>query len=327
VINKWLYSDADPINKTDPTGYFSNEAIVRSLGLNSFDELIVKLKGPDNYWDYPFNVFAVQQGWAPPHVSGRWGFLRLLQEAQAGDSLALITIGLFGVCNFHFIGQFHCMDGMVGVGRYENLKDFLNDLTEEERSALASIPWRRQMQAYYLNGLGFRDGADTDLPDFATASVSLSILKILGLQGAYTVDRYGRAYLSIGPELSLGTPIGLGYSEGYVHRWKGDIEIASQPELDQLIPGLSLQPVGGNLLLFSASEQVNLDRTIDDYLTFTQGVQFIPGLGAGINVSYTWRLQSRPVGMNWNWVEEIPGYEVQDVIRLRNFIPSGCGCF
>jgi RHS repeat-associated protein len=33
VMNRWLYADANPVNRVDPTGLFSNEAIARSFGV------------------------------------------------------------------------------------------------------------------------------------------------------------------------------------------------------------------------------------------------------------------------------------------------------
>ncbi|MDY7080360.1 MAG: RHS repeat-associated core domain-containing protein, partial [Chloroflexota bacterium] len=36
VINRWLYADADPVNRVDPTGYFGQHSIARSLGVGGF---------------------------------------------------------------------------------------------------------------------------------------------------------------------------------------------------------------------------------------------------------------------------------------------------
>jgi len=334
VMNRWLYADANPVNRVDPSGYFSADAIARSFGVSNFGEVIQMFR------DDPLLRDNLGEG--------RWGFLRLLQEAKIGNSLRLLDVGLFGGYTCHPVGQFRCVNSTIGIGRRDNLRDLFRYMKEGyprygDEPDIADITyWRRNIQGYYLNSQGFRDGNYTDLPDFATAYLGFDVYAPpgwggagVGLQFAYTVDRYGRAYLSVGGSLGAGVqPFGFGYYESYVNRWPwkggwpiGDTPIASPGALDELIPGLSF-PVDASLAIVYFSGEVNLDQTALTYWMGAIGVAF-PQLSIGAGVSWTTERLSPQFSVNpvgWYWIELIPRYEEHDIPQQWDSDSAGCGC-
>ncbi|MEA3395907.1 MAG: hypothetical protein U9R05_00400 [Chloroflexota bacterium] len=165
------------------------------------------------------------------------------------------------------------------------------------------------------------DGFYTDLPDFATVSFSPDWLFPAiaagigpGASVAYTVDRYGNAYFTLGGSLgaSLG-PLSIGYSEGYMNRISGANYMPSEGELKQGISNVSLG-VNANALIFGGGGEFNLDQTIDDYVFVTIG--YVLGQYAiSAELSFT-ILLPREVSVNpqgWYRVEELQRYYFHDV--------------
>jgi RHS repeat-associated protein len=333
--NAYIYVSQDPINSIDPSGYFSNEAIARSMGMSSFDKVLQEFRnGLYNY-------------------RGKWGLLKVLQEAEIGDTLGGLLVDEFGTISGVRVGQFRCVDGKIVVGdalggtpnllTYDwYFDEYVRTERERELYLTSGLVWRDRLQAYYLNGRAFRVSTYTDLPDFATMFFggdlyAPAVWGGLGFGGqlAYIVDRYGRAYFSISGSFGAGAgPVNLGYSEGYVNRWSdlaaspGDRHIPTEEELDMLIPGKSFIAEVGAVMYFSA--EVDKGRLWNDYVILTMGVPFLlPAASVGIGDSITWPLALQwslnPLG--WHCVDEyIPRYNESDIRQQRDSGPAGCGC-
>jgi hypothetical protein len=315
VMNRWLYADANPVNRVDPSGYFSNDAIARSLGVSSFDEVI-------QMFDKKSPRTSITEG--------RWGLLRLLQEAEDFNNLSYLWVQVFGLSHRIEAGMLWeagCSSIMV---RDMSLASWLRSLEQQHCQVryqtdrgLTCGALHNPVQAYYLDGRPFRDDLH-DLPDLAVYSVNFDI--VVGTQLAYIVDRYGHAYISVVPPLpwpGLGGGASIGYSEGWVNRmpWQGGWShgmspIPTEEELANIISGWDLV-VSANLLVMSFGGEVNVDHTIDDYWVGYAG--FILGLHMGVGGELSYTTQPLPSGWSvnpegWHWVDQLPSYGKDDIL-------------
>jgi RHS repeat-associated protein len=164
TFNGWPYVTNNPANRVDPSGYFSNDEIARSLGMSDFDDVIQVFTGDKDL---------------PPYAGGKWGLLRLLQEAKSNDTLSGLIVSEFGIESRVSIGQFHCKNGTIRVGCDMDVRELLSYLHTLERGTTPPggdvIIWRSLLQGYYLNGRAFCDGYKTDLPDFAMFSLGFDV--------------------------------------------------------------------------------------------------------------------------------------------------------
>jgi RHS repeat-associated protein len=209
-MNPYLYAEANPVNRADPSGRFSNDTIARTFGVESFDQVL--------------DIFE-QSG-------GRWGLLRLLQEAEEGDTLEVGYEGKLAP-NYMHPGRLKCQDDKIETERVWNFNDYLEYLATNPPFNVHKW-WRANtIDWYFLNGGGFlapnapawwkggyTDWKDwTNLPDFymVTGGVSEGVI---AEELAYIVDRYGRRYLS--GALGISTPFlpfDVSYAEGYIGQW------------------------------------------------------------------------------------------------------------
>jgi len=315
TFNAWPYVTNNPVNRVDPSGYFSNDQIARSLGANDFDEVTQMFR----------------------EAGGKWGLLRLLQLADSNDWMSLLVVGFFGA-KHEPVGQFSCANGEISLGQYKDLRDLVFHLSYQDRE-LDFIYWRKKVQGYYLNfGKGFRDGYDTDVPDLAMVSLDVDIWAPEGWAGVgvggkvvYIIDRYGRAYVSLGLAGGAGiSPVVGGYSEGYVNypgirTQEGPVRrIPYRGELARLISGIDVG-VDLNLAIFSFGVETNLDRTFMRKMIGTAGFA-IWQLSIGGELSGTLPVPFSVNPDGWDWVDHLPGYGEEDIPRQWDSASIGCGC-
>jgi hypothetical protein len=329
-MNRWLYADANPVNRIDPSGYFGQYSIAKSLGVSSFDEVI----------DIFRREYHIAWTEGRSCETSRWGFLRLLQEAKSGDSPKGEFVGLFGMSHIRPIGlygdQFRCVNDEIWIGE-ESLQSLLDRMDKSEyyqAGHTAGDFWRDPLAVYHLNGQSFRDGYGSSVPDWATAYVSFDIPGIpsAGVNIGYIVDRYGQAYISFegGTGMNL-SPVSGGYYESYVNNWpwQANNRRPSKEELTELIPGLgsSATLLGG---IFSVGGELNWDQL--DTWVGTVGYTFQALVEVGI-LGVT--LDHIPVILpdipsinpdGWWRVESSQGYEEKDIPLQWDSEECG-GCF
>ena len=309
-MNEWLYAEADPVNRVDPAGYFSNEAIAATFGVDNFDQVM--------------DIF--QQ-------TGKWGFLRLLQDAQEGD---ILEVGYEGKPIIEE-GRFRCRNGRIdGVYIY----DFKNYLERLERAHYELVRWWRSttLDWYFLNGGGpgkstlgapawwkggYTDWKDwTDLPDFYMTGYSVRApVETAGL--TYIVDRYGRRYLSGALGISAGPiPFDVSYAEGYIGPWNygsGPIVVKSSPATREEIEEF----------LIGFGETVYADVGIGGGVSISFGgaaTLFGEGLfGISWTASATIFLDATEnPDLAWDWLDHVSGIQKSDILLNNN--ASGCDC-
>jgi RHS repeat-associated protein len=312
--NPYLYVEANPVNRIDPNGMFSNKAIARTFGVDTIDQVM------DYFEQHIYGNFN------PPNPP-RWGLLRLLQDAREGDTLDIGRDGRPG-CPNGPLGRFVCQNGKIKTTEIDDLSCFGCWIPARP----VMFWWRRDYYNwYFLNGGGPGQGIPgapawwkggytdwkfwTDLPDFYMVNVGGAIGPGVGpsIQGAYIVDRFGRTYLNVSP-FGVGT-VGpsLTYAEGYVGPYNFDSDSplftlgrrATREDVANVIGGLGESAgLSGPL---AAEASINLS-----------GVALIYGfgsLGASWSGGDTEFLNGTDnPDLAWNWVDEAPMVRWSDIL-------------
>jgi hypothetical protein len=298
--NAYGYVGQNPINGVDPSGHFSNDEIASSLGAGSFDEVIQIFRGDHR---------------TPPFVGGRWGFLKLLQDAENGDALGWLSVpGWVPWRPKEFLEPKHAPKGQLYSSGCNILVEgmpllpwVMDNFDPQDNFEIYHQLLRRPLlQAYYLDPQRryYRDSGDktSGLPDYASIIVNFDIYAPkgwggigVGSQVAYTVDRYGNAYLTSPfqpfewPFVSFGvgagvSPLSAGYTESYVvFPPSRDDSVIGEQVLKQLIPGFS-SGVSVSLAIFQFGGEINWGDT--DYVVATVGY-VIGQLGVNLDLVVT----------------------------------------
>jgi len=298
--NLYLYANANPVNRTDPTGLFSPEQIASSMGTGntSFEVLMQTL-------------FLTEPSLLLPD-DNKWGFFSALLDAKEGDNF---RAGSLILMTSHPYIQYRaperlwlkdCNQVMIGSRKLEEY--FYRVILQPTYRDLPAEYWRDTSPSYYrLSGPNtvsriYVDGSfSTDLPDFHSIDVGFwnSARNFSGV-----VDRFGNKYFVLG--LGRGTGGGAFYSEGYVctsSRTCLDQNLRSLPvpsnessirgTIEQGCYGVSTIIDGG----VSYVVCVNPDQS--SALIYSFGI----GLSASVNISYGFGV-GKDEQMGWNWALE-----------------------
>ncbi|MEJ5312548.1 MAG: RHS repeat-associated core domain-containing protein [Anaerolineae bacterium] len=247
--NLYTYASANPILLIDPTGYFSNDTIASSFGKASFDG-VMQMFLDDSTIDF-IEYFGSYYEHSEDVLEGRWGFLKLLQDAQIGDDLYALEFKGFGKSELVHLGKLTGAGCSIWVGHMP-LRNFV--LSKSNLFTGNGITtWSPETYiGFHLNGVPYRDAIHPRLPDMLTSNFSLgSDFSPYPVGGggslAYTLDRYGNAYVTVGIFAQIGygaLPFDIGYTGGWVtgpdfYSTPGGGYAPTEAHLLEAIPGVS----------------------------------------------------------------------------------------
>ena len=310
-LNRWAYASGDPINQSDPSGLFTVRQVIQSYGLQDVSQLV------GAFW-YGLNV---------PSLKDHWGWLKLLLDAQPGQSIRLGAAATWppflDVLSPQVLG---IRDQQIMVG-----SSTLMDYTTTQLAAPISpaLWWRNTKPThYFLDGTEYLS-ADRrrDLPDFRFVSADIlgSLIPLIGqivdVGGIATLDRYGHVYVSFyaGAVPSIGVPVTIG--EGYVSRYSNRIveqamgqgSLPSQHEVAETVKGLC---GSFGVLAITPSAGVSVCKNEATAVVFGYSL----GVGVGLTVSAAIELPIEVQWLAWDYVDRKAGItraEVLNILELR----------
>jgi RHS repeat-associated protein len=283
--NLYNYAKANPVNRVDPSGLYSKEAV---LGNINYYEIV---SSPYSWTDH-----------------SKWGFYALLRDAENGDLISSgyvpIVPPLLGGNNsyqvwtkFDQIYDLNCKHLMIG---HQLLSEYFRTVVDQSYDK--SIWWRDTTRTHYqLRREGsltkrYYDGFDYDMssyPQFVGISFGLAFGEI-----GYLVDVHGYKYLSI--SFGPGAIVGVGIMEGYLCNrgtlWSMNCSggLPSNSEIEQAVSGICL---GGEIVALTG---LNIGALCKDYsftnwniltshvTTYYAGIEFGGGGGVTITIPLSW---------------------------------------
>ncbi len=211
--NLYLYTGANPVNLIDPTGLFSIQEIAKSYGMSENE-----LEGNLRYGLYD------------PDLKGRWGWIKLLLDAETGQSVSVGSPASFPPYLDTYGPDMIISDGCdnIIIGT-KKLPEYTSDILEFPRQPV--IWWRNtKPHHYFLDGQEYLDAdRPRDLPDFrfVNIDVAMDFIPVLGNIVAAgfvgVIDRYGYVYAGVygGLGATAGLPVTVG--ESYIAPYRSDI--------------------------------------------------------------------------------------------------------
>jgi RHS repeat-associated protein len=302
-LNAWSYTEADPINRTDPSGQFSAVAIANTV-----------LGGPTLY-----GLDRIE--WAFASMGDHYGWISLLLDADESNNYVHNWSNL---TQRETYGHIRCSEDGQSLSR-EQPFEWLKTTVEPPLAALPrprpdwarwwrdggvySLITQGQEKFYFDNG---DNGQMTDLPDFQVTFGAQA-----GPGGLAVIqDRYGNVYggASLGPSKGGGVYLG----EGYIGRgnfWTGFSGfVADEDQLKTKISGFAAE-LGGSLL-------IGLYVNWNDVALFTSGLQ--AGIGVAGNVTLGPTSHSNKA---WDWMfhHSSPSREEVWQRMLKSVADNPCG--
>jgi hypothetical protein len=306
--NSWQYGYSNPVRYTDPLGLFSRDQIASSFGKNSFDAVLASYNDRDGRWGLLAALLQALPGdtlytGAPDigfdHPAVRWhGHYRLGYETALG-----ITVGNESLTRF--LRERFLLDGKIGTGD-------------------ALTYWRDTSPRHYLlvqprlpGVLQFVDGSDyTELPDFVSSDFGGSVGVVGATLSPFIRDRFGNRYWSLFVGVSVGAPITLQYSEGYVSNSAidtyllGNRLLPSEETIKRWLLSTCLSAQAGVFLgggIGSCPDGTNVAVFLWGFnVGVSAGISFSGWLGKDSSAGWNWAIDARRNGIRRHQVLSMP---------------------
>ena len=321
--NLYLYAGANPVNRIDPSGLFSIEDIANSYDLDKNQLLAAFSNGSYN-----------------SALEGRWGWLKLLLDADEGQNVHVGVPTIFPPFLNVTSSKQIVNDGCNILIGGKNLKSYTRFPLDTSFSP--PIWWRNtKPNHYFLNGYEYLDaGRVLDLPDFRTlGGDSLPWLtavaafspgtqpiapylalasQVVDFGGEVTLDRFGNVYFtafgSVAPNIGGGAVSSM---EGYIAKF-GNIE----ERISGSSPGPSERTVAGTITGWCANADINLVfNNIGGGGCQNTGFYSAYGYSLGIGgfsygASYGWQFPFKIEALAWDYIENKRGVSKSEVIQM-----------
>jgi len=304
--NRWSYVEANPVNRIDPSGFYSRELIDKNI---------------------PLMDFSSKPGDQKSH--SHWGFYALLLNAKDYD---WIKVGYADLrrqypdiwwVHEYPIRQINCDRIMIGS---HFLNEFYDGFVKSQNDP--GIWWRDTSATYYeiaafdyvtgkpLIGKGYADGdIESSYPLYHSLSFGIGINEV-----NLIADVDGNMYLSFGiPSLSQGKVAGVGYTESYVcNLFAPCTADLPRDQVEQAIAGICgsaeiilFRGVSGSMCHGSA-----LDLNFSTVSTFYTGIEGGGGGGLTLTFPLPWSNSRR----GWRWALDFQrnGITFMDTLRMGN---------
>ena len=324
--NAYGYAEQNSINRVDPSGLLSNETIRKSFGVGRFEDVLTIIE-----------------------LSGDWGYLKMLQDAEVGDR---VYAGPFSWTSY--LGTIECYDSSrhspepwYWPGPWKGGVVFVTPNREEHlvEQSKRMETYARPPDWYFLNNNQGPSPYTTKtdlgyLPDYVMVSggpqIPIPGLIIVGVGGEFNlvVDRYGYVYVGLSGNAGVGLP--LPFSASVVLGWinqhgllSGDRWIPGQGELSDLIEGFGAGASANLLVGVGGSVSIADDFPRHLFKEAVGGEYLFSLPGAEVNFEGMIQLPGGAISrMEWDSVDRHPiehGFGRQN-IRMVDDRPVDCGC-
>ncbi len=317
--NPYSYVRGNPVNRVDPSGFFSSETIENSL-------------------KQPLNL-AFQD---------RPGLYWLLRDADNGNlidplvvdfdanvsdiyplrnSIKSTTATVKCDQNSGLIFDLHNRQGLT-------LGDYIEHLDDAAYQEPSGWLWRdKTIRLHYYRlfnqaGRSFYDDFDFDgvseLPDYIGNSAGVPVKLIVGLSTVSILDRYGNVYSVVSPNLGVSF---TSYTrvEGYATAGR----VPNQETMKRSLTEFG-ESIGGGVVLGLGTSVPFVNPLSNNWTTFDE---YTIGLQAGgsVSITYGW-LQDKDETRAWHWLddakEDHPSYvpSISKWDHLYDYPGNNCSC-
>jgi RHS repeat-associated protein len=312
-FNRWNYGYGNPVNRIDPSGYYSKELISKNMDLMEFSS---------------------KPGWGAWKNHSHWGLYALLRNAQDYDLLRIGYVDLMrrypdiSWSNSEMIWSVNCETIMIG---FKTLRQYYD--SEILRQNHPGIWWRDTTSMYYelvsdynyvtgqpLPGRGFVDGdSQSSFPLYHSISIGVFYSGV-SVEFNIVADVDGNKYLGISFS-PWGATVGVGYTESYLCSWRSTCSAnLSQSEVESAIAGFCAGPEA----MFFAGVNLSVichgfawDGSFSSVTTFYSGLEFggTP-FGGGVLIPLSWFGVAPNPRLGWRWaqINQMNGWTLDDIL-------------
>jgi len=304
-----MYTEANPVNYTDPSGLFSKRDVADAL----WGGYISEPRYPDNFDLFLDNVeYTAKQTFAHP----KWGFVAALLDASSGDRFEAYRLSVWGSSATSIFNQ-PSLVKMVNTNLHNNkyeLRQLYSSILNYDGNGIGGRDARYYVLHSQNGGIKkYVDGSYySSYPDFKISTLNiadslkeaakqlgkeLGTLGCLSYTGGKIVDRFGQVYnfytLNVGLSYSVATR-GIGWVSA--NPMQSIYSIPDAATLRSKIEGFS---VGGNISFLIGASGSYSPGTGSGAATTSAGLQ----IGASFDPTFIEYDHTDP-SLGWDWANQ-----------------------